>query len=166
MYIESGKWTVKDLTLSPDKLKQVWYMLRRHRTLFSDLTSDDLNNFITVVTSSNSMWFEVRERGVLVGIIWFGDLHLITECLGHIVFFDRNIFDKEELCVLTMKWMMRSFPLQRISVTPPVLYRRTIRFLKNIGFKQEGLKRRVSLIGGRWWDSAMFGITRDEVEAL
>lgn len=159
-------WMVQDLTLSPEKLKQVWKMLRRQRTLFSDLTANDTANFVATVTSSNSMWFEVRENGVVVGIIWFGDLHLVTDCLAHMVFFDRNILEKKEVCVETMKWMFHNFPLERMSVNPPMLYKKTIHFLKVVGFKQEGLKRRSSLIGGRWWDQAMFGITRNEVEAL
>lgn len=166
MILEIGKWHVQDMTLSPDKLRQVWRMLRKQRTLFSDLTSGDVGNFVASVTSSNSVWFEVRQNGVIVGIIWFGDLHLVTDCLAHMVFFDREILDKKEVCIAAMKWMFRNFPLQRMSVTPPVMYKKTINFLKIVGFKQEGLKRRGSLIGGRWWDLAMFGITRIEVEAL
>ncbi len=166
MKIELGKWTVQDLTLSMDKLSRIWRMLKRSRTLFSDLTINDVPNFIAAVTSSNSLWFEVREDGVLIGIIWFGEMHQITDCLAHMVFFDRKPAEKKELCVLVVKWMFENFPLERMTVTPPVMYVRTVRFLKDVGFKQEGLKRRASLIGGRWWDQAMFGITRIEVEAL
>lgn len=166
MYIEQGRWVVQDMRLSRDKLSSIWRMLKRQRTLFSDLTSNDVSNFVGAVTASNSVWFEVREHGVLVGVIYFSDLHLVTDCLAHMVFFDRNIIEKQEVCIEVMKWMFHNFPLERMTVTPPMLYKKTIHFLKVVGFKQEGLKRRASLIGGRWWDQAMYGITRQEVEAL
>lgn len=166
MILTVDEWVVQDLTLSPEKLKQVWKMLKRQRTLFSDLTTNDVSNFVAAVTSPNAIWFEVREEGTMVGIIWFGDLHLITDCEAHMVFFDRNILEKKDLCIEVMRWMFHNFPLERISVNPPMMYKKTIYFLKVVGFKQEGLKRRSTLIGGRWWDQAMFGITRTEAEAL
>lgn len=166
MEIVYDKWTVQDMTLSREKIDQIWRMLRRSRTLFSDLTMDDVPNFIASITSPDSMWFEVRQNGVMIGIIWFGELHQVIDCQAHMVFFDRKPAEKRELCMKVVKWMFHNWPLERMTVMPPVMYTRTVRFLKDAGFKQEGLKRRSALIGGRWWDQAMFGITRSEVEAL
>ena len=166
MLMQVERWTVQDMTLTPEKIKQVWKMLKRQRTLFSDLTTNDVSNFVNVITAPNSIWFEVREHGAIVGLVFFSDLHQIVDCTAHMVFFDRNIMEKQKVCVMLIQWMFREFPLQRMSVTPPRLYKKTIHLLKTIGFQQEGLKRRASLIGGRWWDQAMFGLTRAEAEAL
>jgi len=166
MKIEYDKWTVQDLTLSMDKLNRIWRMLKRSRTLFSDLTINDVPNFIAVVTSENSLWFEVRENNVLIGIVWFGEMHQVTDCLGHMVFFDRRPAEKKQVCVLIVKWMFSNFPLERISVNVPVIYDRTLSLLRTIGFTTEGKKRHASLIGGKWQDHILYGITREEAEAL
>jgi len=166
MLLTHNNYVVQDLTLSPDKIKSIWRMLKRSRTLFSDLTINDVPNFVAAVTSSNSMWFEVRQNGVVIGIVSFGEMHQVTDCLGHMVFFDRRPAAKKELCVLIVKWMFNNFPLERMSVHVPQLYTRTVDLMRSMGFTTEGKKRRASLIGGKWWDHVMYGITRKEVEAL
>jgi len=81
-------------------------------------------------------------------------------------FFDRKAGDKAEVCKAVIKWMFKGFPIHRINVTPPELYRATIHLLRRIGLKEEGVKRESVLLGGKWRNQALFGITRTEAEAL
>jgi hypothetical protein len=166
MRLEVDKWIVQDLTLTPEKVNALWRVIRRHRTLFSDLTRDDPANFIRAVTAPHCLWLEVRERDILTGIIWFGDMHLVTEMTAHMAFFDRRAQEKLMLCREVIKWVFHSFPVHRINVTPPDMYVATIRLLEKIGLKQEGVKREAVLIDGKWRNQVLFGITRSEAEAL
>jgi hypothetical protein len=166
MKITSGKWEVQDMTLNPAKVMYMWELLQRHRTLFSDLTWGDIDNFVRAIASTNTLWFEVREHDVVVGIIWFDDMHLVTDTLAHMVFFDRMPVEKLEVCNQVIKWMFTKFPIQRITVTPPAIYFMTIKLLRRLGFTQDGCKRQAVLIGGEWKDILIFGITREEVNAL
>ena len=98
----------------------------------------------------------------MVGIVWFGDMDQVVDCTAHMVFFDRQPAEKLELCRTLMQWMFDQFPLHRITVTPPAIYHATIRLLEKLGFTKEGCKREAVLLGGKWNDQLIFGITRKE----
>lgn len=163
MHLTSSKWEVSDMTLNHEKILALWKLLQRHRTLFSDLTWCDVDNFVRSLMSSNTIWLEVREAGTVVGVIWFDELHTVTDAIAHLVFFDRMPTEKVDLCKAVIRWMFERFPLHRLTVTPPAIYFMTVKLLKRLGFTQEGRKREAVLIGGEWRDQLIFGITRNEV---
>lgn len=162
--VKVDRWSVREMELTPEKAEAIWSMLQRYRTLFSDLTRGDVANFVQVLTAPHTMWFEVVDHNVIIGIIWFGDLWKVTDCSAHMVFFDRRPAEKAELCRELVKWMFKKFPLRRITVMPPAIYHATLRLLQKIGFKQEGCIRSAILLGGKWNDQMIFGILRDEVK--
>lgn len=166
MKITVDQWVIQDLTLTPEKAKAIWDILQRHATLFSDLTRGDPRNFLRAVTADHTLWFEVRQHDTLVGIIWFSDLHLLTDVSAHMAFFDRMTFEKLPVCKAIIKWMFQNFPIHRMTVTPPDLYTATIRLLRRLGFTHEGTKREAVLLSGKWRDQMIFGITRTEAEGL
>jgi hypothetical protein len=154
------------MQLSAEKLGLLWKMIQRHKTLFSDLTRGDALNFINTITAPDTLWFEVREHGVLVGIIWFGDLAQVVDYSAHMMFFDKRPSEKADVCKALIKWMFKTFPIHRITVNVPALYHGVIRLMKKIGLRQEGCKRGAVLLYGKWNDMSIFGITRSEAEAL
>lgn len=164
--VEYDRWAIRETTLSVAKMQMIWTMLCRHQTLFTDLTRDDEMNFVQTITGSDSLWFDVFDCEVLVGMIWFGDIHELTNCNGHMVFFDKQPTEKVRLLQLLVKWMFTNFPLHRISVTPPVVYWALIRLLERIGFAKEGLRHEGVLMRGKWMDQALYRILRQEVEAI
>lgn len=161
--ITDGDLSVEPMVLTPDKIKLIWQRLQRHKTLFSDLTRGDVGVFVRSLTDQGSLWFEVREHGVIVGLVWFENMSQVTECTAHLVFLDRKPASKIGVCKQIIKWMFDNYPLQRITVTPPVIYHGTVRLLKTLGFTREGCKRRAVLLGGKWNDVLIYGITREEV---
>jgi|ERR1043166_5062301 hypothetical protein len=164
--VACGEWSAYHMTLTREKIEAMWEMLHRHKTLFSDLTMWDKANFLRVLLSPDSVWLEVRKHGCIVGIVWFGDLHQVVDCSGHMVFFDWQPAEKLGLCKAIVRWMFDSFPINRITVTPPVIYRRTVRLLERIGLRREGCKREAVLMDGKWNDMFVYGITRREAERL
>lgn len=164
--VSSDKWEVHSLTLSLEKIKLLWGVIQRHRTLFSDFTRGNFENFLRAIMSANTMWFEVRERGVIVGLIWLTDMELITDATIHMAFFDRRPLEKVLLCKLLLYWAFDNLPIERLTVTPPRIYKHTIRLCERIGFKLEGCKRNALLMGGQWHDQYFYGILRREVEAM
>lgn len=156
------KWAVREMQLSPKKIEALWEILQKYKTLFSDLTRADSSNFVQVLATPHTMWFEVIEYDAIVGIIWFGDLYQVVDCTAHVVFLDRQPSEKVEVCRVLMKWMFDNFPLHRITVTPPAIYHATIRLLEKLGFEKEGCKREAILLGGKWNDQMIYGITRNE----
>jgi hypothetical protein len=161
--VQSGNMAIRDLTLTPEKLDVLWKLIQRHSTLFSDLTRGDDENFIRAITAPNTLWYEVLKYDTVVGLVWFGETHQIVDCVVHLVFFDRMPSEKVPVLKELLKWMFDSFPLQRMTATPPEIYFRTIKVLERLGFTREGTKREAVLIGGKWINQALFGVTRREV---
>jgi len=160
--IELGRYKVKMMTLTWPKLLLLWEQLKRFRTLFSDLTRGDLENFIRYVSNQDTFWLEIWCDKELVGIITCDGISKVVDIDAHVLFLDRDVADKVDICKATVAWLFSNFPLQRISVQVPTMYHATIRLVRNLGFKQEGKKRAAVLISGKWVDQYLFGITRQE----
>ena len=111
------------------------------------------------------MWFEILVEGETAGIICIVNMHKIVDVDAHIVFFDRDLADKVGLGKAFAQWLFANFPIERVTVDIPVIYYATVRLVRKIGFKDEGRKRNAVLIGGRWVDSYIFGLLREEVTA-
>ena len=164
--VSVDQWSVHDVMFTKEKVAAVWELLQRHTTLFSDLTRGDYNNFVKTVVSPNMLWYEIRDHDILVGLGWFTGLHQVVDYEVHLVFFDKQPAEKLYICKAMIQWMFHTFPIHRITSTPPVMYRATIRLLMKLGFEREGTKRESVIIGGRWNDQAIMGITRGDMEAM
>ena len=161
-----GPWVVKNMTLTREKVAMLWQMVQPFRTVFSDLTRGDAENFVHAITHPASLWFEVWEDQMLVGIAWMTDINLVTDSSAHLLFFDRHPAEKRDVCMALIKWVFRNYPLHRISAHVPHMYHATLRLVQAMGFVPEGVKREAVLIRGSWVDIHMFGLTRSEVEAI
>lgn len=164
--IEDGDFTVREMILTLDKLGQFWGIISKFRTLFSDLTKNDMSNFLRFVTESNSMWLEVWRKDEWVGIVCLTNLYKVIDTDAHLIFWDHQLKDKVPICKKIMQWTFKTFPLQRITVEIPKFYYSTTRLVEqDLGFKFEGEKRNAVLIEGRWANVRLFGITRADMEA-
>ena len=158
-----GKYSAKEMVLSREKVRALWDKLSQFRTLFSDLTQGDKGNFLRFITSEHSMWIEIFKDEIPVGIACFSNMEKVIDTDVHILFYDRQLSDKTEIGKAIVAWMFSNFPLQRMTVEAARFYYATIRLAKDMGFKIEGEKRNAVLIGGRWSNSFILGITRQEV---
>jgi RimJ/RimL family protein N-acetyltransferase len=64
-----------------------------------------------------------------------------------------------------MRHVFKEFPtFQRLNVTIPCyVSEKVFKFVDRVGFKAEGRKRKTSLWKGKWFDSIMYGILREEL---
>lgn len=164
--VDTGRFQVREMRLTWEKVATFWAILSKFRTLFSDLTRGDVNNFLRFVIDQNSVWLEVLDGGNLVGIICFENMHKVVDMDAHLIFFDRELSDKVPVCKRVVQWAFEKFPLQRITVHVPHFYYAAKRLVEGIGFTKEGTKRDAALIGGRWASVHMYGITRKEAGLL
>lgn len=166
--LRQGRFTVKHLSMTWPKLRLLWEQLQQFRTLFSDLTKGDLDNFLRYVGSESTLWLEIWEEkrpntpAELIGLFMCDNLHHIVDIDAHILFLDRDVAGRASVCRAIAAWLFETLPIQRITVQPSQLAHAAIRLVRNIGFKQEGKKRQALLLGGRWVDVYIFGLTRQE----
>jgi len=164
--IVEGKWKVREMVLTKEKLSALWEEMQKYTTLFSDLTRGDPDNFVRLVMQPSTLWYEVWEGDEdLVGVLWVSELEEIVDVNVHMIYFDRKPAEKHEVSQQVIWWIFKHFPIHRMTASPPALYHATIRLMKRLGFVEEGRKRQSILIGGKWNDQVIYGLTRPEVEA-
>lgn len=152
------------MDMSWPELMRLWGQLKKFRSIFSDLTRGDLNQFIAYVSNRDTFWMEIWEKDELVGLVVLEELHKIVDANAHVLFLDRHILRRIPICKVIIKWLFENMPLQRLTVEVPDWYENTVSLVRNLGFNTEGKKRQAVLIGGRWSDVYIFGLTRDGVQ--
>jgi uncharacterized protein DUF2824/GNAT acetyltransferase-like protein len=160
--LELDKYHVQMMTLTWPKVFELWGRLKKYRTLFSDLTRGDFNNFVNYVSSPNTLWLEIHEGERLSGVVVLEDIGKIIDAEAHVIFLDRDLASKVPICKAIIKWLFKTLPLQRLTVQIPEIYFAPIRLVNSLGFKREGKKRQAVLIGGKWIGVFILGLTRSE----
>jgi RimJ/RimL family protein N-acetyltransferase len=163
--VELGQWRVVELVLDAEKAMWLWQEMNKYRTLFSDLTRGDTDNFSALISLTDSYWLEVlNEQDETIGIVYWTNMANAIDPDVHIMFFDRKPVEKTELCKEIARWFFLNNPqAHRMSATLPVIYRATIRLAERIGFKFEGQRRESILIGGKLVDEKLFGLLAKEI---
>jgi hypothetical protein len=156
------KWEVREMVLTWEKVDALWQMMARFTTLFSDLTRGDFQNFFKVITSQQSLWFEIWEGEELVGMLWMTDMAQTVDASAHMAFFDRKPAEKEPVVRALIRWVFDKYPLHRITVGVPRMYHATHRLVERLGFRREGTKREAVMIHGKWDDIKLYGLLRSQ----
>jgi hypothetical protein len=136
------------------------------------LTRGDAGNFYDLINTPGSLWLEILEvskpgpdmvKTETVGIIYWTGLQNVIDADIHLIFFDRKLADKTELCKQIGVWFFKEFPgCIRITATLPEIYHGTIRLAERLGFKWEGTKRKSQLMGGKYVNEVILGLLFEE----
>lgn len=184
--LQVDRWEVKEMVLTWEKTEALWHLLSQYKSLFSDLTRGDLGNFINVLTQKNTLFFEIwestylpggpssevnviaeaAEHDKLVGMIWLTGIESSVDAEVHMVFFDRKPREKKPVVIALMKWVFGHYPMHRVTASIPDIYNAQRRFVKDLGLVQEGVKRQAIMSDGKWHDVYVFGLLRQEAEAI
>lgn len=155
-------YSVYEMRLSLDKAKWLWEEMNKYRTLWNDFTRGDYESWANTLVSHDSFWVEIWDES-LVGIIYWTDMFQISDCEMHGMFFDRDLASKVELCRQVAAWFFIRFPeVHRMTTSTPSIYHATIRLLRRVGFKEEGRKREMWLMNGKWVDQVISGLLASE----
>lgn len=156
---------VRDLVLDTPKVQWLWQKFLAHKTVFTDLTRHDYQNFMRMLLQPGSLWFEFVENNEVIGVASVMDIEMIVDGNVHIIFFDRKVSGRVEVCRKLLIYVMREYSFHRLTATLPEIFKATIRLLKELEFRHEGTKIEAVPIGGRWHNMAIYGILRSQVEA-
>lgn len=159
-----GDLHAREMRFTIEKTNWLWEQMCKYRTLFSDLTRGNEDNFLVVLQDPFSYWIEILQGDQLIGVIYLTGLQQIVDADIHMMFFDRQITVKADLTKALLHHFFIEFPcLHRITATLPVIYHATSRLAIKLGFKLEGTKRESQLMGLKWVDEQIYGILASEV---
>lgn len=172
--LEDGSYSVRMLHefgaksdyMDSQKIMELWESFKKHDVLFSDEIRGDAEAFIDIMMDPRSVWLEVycTEREAPVGIFSVGRVIPGFDAWGHFAFWDGRGRGREDFTQRAAKWVFDRYKLHRMSVEVSATQLGTIRFIKRLGFIEEGIRREGTLFRGEWIDLIEFGLLRSELE--
>jgi RimJ/RimL family protein N-acetyltransferase len=153
---------VRPLRLSKEKIKLMWEKFCE-LDVFEDHAKGNFVWFMSRLSSADSIWFELHnEQDELVGIM-FAE-HIIPKYYAevHVFFWDRKLRGRETTVQLMIKWIFDHLKVARMQTSAPAYAKATIRFIKRIGFIEEGMLRCSYLHKDVLYDEIIFGLLKDE----
>jgi hypothetical protein len=156
----------KNYGLSPKKISDIWREVKNFDVLFSDETRGDVEVLFDILIDPRSVWFELKKEGEErpIGIAYITNIIPGHDAQGHIAFWDRIAGGREPLLLFLMEWVSDRYKLHRFSAQVPPYQAGVIRFVKKLGFREEGEMREAVLRHGRRWPLVLLGITKDELD--
>ena len=152
--------------MTAEKIGDLWNEFKKHDVLFTDEIKGDPEAFIDIMLNPRSVWMEVfsLEHDKPIGVMSLSRVIPGFDADAHFVFWDGKGRGKERLSLRVAKWLFARYRLHRMTVMVPLNQKGTIRFMKRLGFKEEGVKREGTLRHGKWIDLATFGVLLPEIE--
>lgn len=156
----------RNFGLTPYKIRDLWLESKDYDVLFSDETKGKFKPFFYTLVNPAATWFEVRRRGddTPRGLVYFTQIIPHFDAQGHFTFWDKIAGGREPFILFLVEWIMDRYSLHRISAQVPPYQAGVIRFIKRLGFEQEGEIREAVNYKGRKFPLILFGMTKDEVD--
>jgi len=152
--------------MSPEKVRDIWLSYSKHAELFSDTTDGSFEIFFDVLTDPRSIWFELEdvESGMTLGVMSVSRIIPGFDAWGHFAIWNGKARGKEKIILGLMSLIFEKYRIHRMSCEIPAHQKGVSRFIKRLGFKEEGVRREGVLKKGSWVDMLMFGMVESELE--
>lgn len=151
--------------LTPEKISELWQLARKFDVLFSDYTVGKIEPFLHILLNPRSVWLEILRNDEPVGVAYISHVNPKFDAKGHFAFWDSKAGGRAPVIWGIMEWMFQRYDLRRISAEVPPYQSGVIRFIKALGFVQEGERRDAVIYRDRWYPLIEFGILRYEFES-
>jgi len=155
--------------LNPQKIQEIWKHAKEFEVLFSDHTRGRFEVFMDVLLNPASVWLEIFRLSdeQSIGLIVLTHVLPHFDAHGHFTFWDSIAGGRQGLVLQVAKILFKVYDLRRMSAQVPKYQPGVIRFVKKLGFKEEGEKREAVLYKGEWVPAILLGLLESELrEAL
>ncbi len=156
------------MPLNQENLINFWEKTKKYRTLLYEEVGDDFSKFINLFVYEEGD--KLRSKGILYVLDDFkGVFHLTDMVPGknaqvHVTMLDGRFRGRVKITQELLKYAFRKFGFHRFTVEIPVYVKPpTFKFIKELGFKDEGRMREMVEYKGRWFDCVIFGLLREEI---
>ena len=159
---------VYPLILTEEKLKKFWEKARQYSVLFTREIRGDFDLFCNLLISrdpqggliSKGLFWEIDD---MLGVFYLTEIKPEWDALCHFAFFDGRIRGRDILVKTMIQYAFNKYNFHRLSVEVPYFAPATTsKFVHHLGFKMEGKKRSCAMYQGKWFDSRLFGMLKEE----
>lgn len=157
---------VRELPYSTKNLKLLWEVIKPFKNLANVEIRGDFKSFVSVFFGGDI------ENPVAKGLIWVVDdfkglftMNNITssEATVHIAILNKAVKDAS-IAKEMLRYVFKTFKFQRLTAELPVYVKdEMFDFIKQIGFIEEGNKRKCIRYDNKWFDLRLYGILATEV---
>ena len=145
-------------------LEETWERYQQYRVMFSDVTLNDYNHFLSIVMVPGTIILSVEVEEKEIGLIYFTEISQATSAFGHYIFWDRKSGAGRHRVLLTaQRLIMVEFGLHRMDMAVPIFAYSALHRLHKIGYRIEGRRKEALLYKGRWADLLLFGVLLEEL---
>ena len=167
------EYTISSLILDKSTLDLFWRKASRYPTLFSREIKSNFKAFLSLLVDEDSAG-KIYSKGVfwridtpeepLIGVFYMTDLELGVNALVHFSFLDGRIRGRVPLAKAMIAKVFNDFPVARLSAELPAFVNaRALKFVQELGFHKEGVKRKAAKFNDSLFHVHLFGILREEV---
>jgi RimJ/RimL family protein N-acetyltransferase len=160
--------TVRFMPLSIDNMRSLWEKSRGHDVLFSQEIRGDFRKFLELFIHEGPNGVETRGLFYVVddfvGVFYMTRIIPGVDADVHYSFFDGRFKGRVRLVKEMIRYAFNHYGFRRLSAEIPLYVDyHTHSFVKHLGFRNEGRKRKAVLYKGEWFDSGLYGILREQV---
>lgn len=157
---------VYPMTLTPDNLKRFWELTQQFKILF-DGEVKDFKQFCEMFITVNEDYSNIEAHGLFWRIDDFVGLYYMTHIQAndaqiHYSFFDRRHRGRQQMTRRIIQHVFNRYGFRRLSAEIPFCAAGTFDFVKEVGLKIEGRKRKAVLYDNEWFDAQCFGVLKEE----
>ena len=132
--------------------------------LFSDNNTPEPERLAALLSRRDSVFYGVYQDEEDVGLIYFTDIAVGHQAVGHIMFWDKKLRGREDVALASIEMVMRDFHLVRVASIIPSWNKAALKFSEKIGMTLEGVARKATISRGEYRDLHLYSILREEME--
>lgn len=155
--------SVWNLPFTPENLNKLWAQVSKFPTF--------MGTEVHTMQDMLGMLFDgdiTRPRGLLmvvdefVGVFFLRDIKGLHEASVHYTFFDRRHRGRVKLCQAALSYCFNTFGFNRLWTQVPTAEIAVCKYVETLGFTRVGTLRRNSFFKGRYFDSNVYDLLKEE----
>ena len=145
---------------SQEDIDKLWEKIQQFSQVFDDFSTGKKEVFVQRLLAPNNIFIDIGEGlGVAAGF----NVRPRLDAVIHLVMFDRRLRGRETVFLDIMRHFFDKLQLRRLTSIVTSDSPMTIRLVERLGFKTEGTMRQSVLRGGKYLDSHIYGMLREEL---
>ena len=160
--------SIYPMPLSRSNLLKFWEHSSKYPTIFNTEIRGDFQKFCELFIDEHNG--ELTGRGLFwrvddfVGVVYMTNIQPAHDALVHMSFFDGRLKGRQPLMKAMLQYVFKKYMFRRLTAeVPEYVVPYTIDFVKALGFKFEGKKRRSTPFDNKYFDTNIFGVLREEL---
>ena len=160
---DEKEYTLNAWTPKLQDLEQLWERYNSYPLLFSDVALGDKMYLFGILLAPTTLVLSIEVDNKPIGIGYADNIRVKSAANVHYFFWDRKTSGRQRVILTALDWVMRQMDLHRVNVIVPIFAYSALHRIYKMGFALEGRLKENLLSRGKWIDTLVFGVLRQEL---